>query len=227
MPFEDYFERTTKFLRKLKRNNDRDWFEEHREEYERDVLEPTKALTLALGEELRAFAPNVHAIPKVDKSIFRIHRDTRFSEDKSPYKTHVGVFFWEGKRRKMECSGFYLHVESDTTFFAAGAHILSRDLLPRYRKAVADDERGEKLRGVIKSIEKKGATVGGEHYKRVPRGFDPDSPRADLLKYNGLWASFGEERVKDLLGADVVKEAAKRFKKLEPLHRWLVETLEG
>src|SRR3970282_3008545 len=105
-PFE-----AIKFLSKLKRNNNKDWFESHRDEFNNSVLEPAQEFVVVLGELLRTFVPGIIAIPKTDKSIFRLHRDVRFSKDKAPYKTNLGILFWEGDRKKMDCPGFYFHAE--------------------------------------------------------------------------------------------------------------------
>src|SRR3970282_2502527 len=95
-PFE-----AIKFLSKLKRNNNKDWFESHRDEFNNSVLEPAQEFVVVLGELLRTFVPGIIAIPKTDKSIFRLHRDVRFSKDKAPYKTNLVILFWEGIKQTL------------------------------------------------------------------------------------------------------------------------------
>ena len=109
--FTGFSKDTIKFFDGLRKNNNKDWFEQHRDMYENSVLEPSKAFVVAMGARLRAIAPRIIAVPKVNKSLFRINRDTRFSLNKSPYKTNLGIYFWEGVRPRMECSGFYFHLE--------------------------------------------------------------------------------------------------------------------
>ena len=99
------------FFDKLKKNNSKKWFEEHREEYDEFVMHPAREYIVVMGEKLRKIAPEVNAIPKINKSLFKINRDVRFSKDKSPYKTYMGIWLWEGAGKRMESSGFYLHVE--------------------------------------------------------------------------------------------------------------------
>jgi uncharacterized protein (TIGR02453 family) len=96
VPFAGFRSEAFAFLDELARNNDRAWFQSHRDAYETFVLEPARDLVEALGEELRAFAPDVNADPRVGGSIMRIARDTRFAKDKRPYKTHLDLWFWEG-----------------------------------------------------------------------------------------------------------------------------------
>jgi uncharacterized protein (TIGR02453 family) len=99
------------FLSKLSKNNNREWFESHRDEYGAMFLEPAQEFVVEMGEKLQTIRPNIIALPKIDKSIFRLHRDVRFSKDKLPYKTNLGIIFWEGDDKKLESSGFYFHIE--------------------------------------------------------------------------------------------------------------------
>ncbi len=100
----------------LKKNNNKPWFEKHRTEYQDKVLEPAMEFVAAVGGKIRKFAPNIVADPRINKSIFRIYRDVRFSKDKTPYKTHLAVFFWEGSAPKLENPGFYIHMDDVEIF---------------------------------------------------------------------------------------------------------------
>ena len=209
---------------RLAADNDREWFRAHRDEFERFVFGPAREYVLAMGERLRKAVPGIHAEPFVDKSIFRLHRDTRFSSDKRPFKTHLGIFLWEGEGKKLDCPGFYLHLEKDALLIGGGIHIFSNALLPLYREAVDDDKQGRRLAKIL--AEAKRHFAGGledEAYKRVPRGFSPDHPRAELLKRKGM--TLGEMTpIPDILYSDgAVDHIYRRFEKLIPLHRWLVE----
>ena len=110
MPDKDHFSgftpRTVEFFIELAENNNRAWFERHRNVFEAHVMSPARAFVTALGERLRAVLPGIIAVPKVNKSIFRIYRDTRFSSDPSPYKTNLGLYFWEGPRSRLESTRF-------------------------------------------------------------------------------------------------------------------------
>ena len=97
------------FFNQLQKNNSKEWFEKHREDYNEFVMHPAREFVAAMGNKLRKIAPEVKAIPKINQSLFKINRDVRFSKDKSPYKTYMGIWLWEGDRKRMECSGFYLH----------------------------------------------------------------------------------------------------------------------
>ena len=135
--FSGFPRETLTFLRGLSRNNEKHWFDAHRSEYEAYFLEPAKAFVEAAGDGLERFAPGVHAEPRVNGSIFRINRDIRFSKDKTPYKDHLDMWFWEGER-KGAVSGFYMRVGTRELSLGVGAHCFDKNRLKTYRDAVCD-----------------------------------------------------------------------------------------
>jgi uncharacterized protein (TIGR02453 family) len=223
-PFVGFSKHTVKFLRELRAHNDKVWFDEHRPDYDQHVLTPARSFVVAMGGALRTIAQGVQADPRVNGSIFRIHRDTRFSPDKTPFKPNLGIFFWEGSRPKMECSGFYVHLEPPTLMLGVGMYQFTKELLPVYRAAVADAKRGAALSRALATVQNKGPyTLGGEHYKRVPRGYDADHPRADLLRHGGLYVGIEQKIPAELFGPDLVGICLERFRDQLPVHRWLVQ----
>lgn len=214
-----------KFLSKLKRNNNKEWFESHRQEFVSTVLEPAQEFVVVLGELLRTIAPGIIAIPKIDKSIFRLHRDVRFSKDKSPYKTNLGILWWEGNRKKMECSGFYFHVEPGYSFLGAGQYMFADDLLKKYRQIVYVPDKAKELDTIVKKLKKKGYRLGGKKYKRVPKGFDIEYSYSDYLLYNGIYVYDESADLKKFQKGNVVKLVFKKFTEMLPLHRWLVKNI--
>lgn len=177
------------FLAKLEENNDKAWFDANRAEYEDQLLEPARACVRALGPHLQALVPNIHAEPKVNGSIMRIHRDTRFSRDKSPFRPWLGLWFWQGEGRSRERPGFYFQLGADSLILGAGTHLMTSGQLAGYRSAVVDSERGPEIRDIIdRLVAEYAIDLGGRHYKRVPSGFDAKHANADLLLHNGLYA---------------------------------------
>ena len=148
--FSGFPKEMIKFFGKLEKNNNKEWFDRHREDYETYVKGPSIGFVIAMGEKLRSLSPGIKAIPKVNQSLFRINRDTRFSHDKRPYKTNTGIWFWEGERKRMECSGFYFHYGDEKLMLGAGIHMFSNELLKLYRAAVVDKEHGPKLRTAVR-----------------------------------------------------------------------------
>lgn len=222
--FAGFTKETVRFFAALRKNNDRDWFAAHRETYDRQVIEPAKLFVTAMGARLRALAPGIVAVPAVNKSIFRIYRDTRFSLDPTPYKTNLGIYFWDAGRPKMEATGFYFQLEPPDIYLGAGMYMIPDSLLGRYRKAVVDPKAGAELRKVVAAVRAlPGYEVEGERYKRVPAGFDAEHPNAELLKHKGLWAGFGAKVPEELFSARLVDYCFERFEPVAPLHRWLAK----
>ena len=222
-PFRGFSKKGIAFLKKLKKNNTREWFQKHRQVYDNEVMGPARAFVEALGQRLQAISPKINFSPKVNQSIFRIARDTRFSPDKSPYKTHLGLYFWEGTRPRMECSGFYFHLEPPNLMLGTGIYIFPKDLLQVYRESVMDPEYGDELNDLLQSVlGAVKATLGGKHYKRFPAGLDASHPNAELLLHNGIY--LGQERsLPDALyNESILDYCFDEFEAMSPLHRWLV-----
>jgi len=209
------------FFNQLKKNNSKEWFEKHRGDYDEFVLHPAREFVIEMGKKLRKIAPGVNAIPKINQSLFKINRDVRFSKDKSPYKTYMGIWLWEGNRKRMESSGFYLHVENKNLLIGVGIKMFPKPLLDRYRKAVVDKKQGAALKSAVNKVTAKGCLIDGKHYKKIPRGYDAEQPNAEYLLYNGLTARV-EEKVPDAFHSDaIIDYAYAHYKNMLPLHRWL------
>ncbi len=218
------------FYRELSLNNDRGWFEENRQRYDRYVLRPAIAFVEAMGERLRLISPHIVADPRTSGagSIFRIYRDTRFSKDKTPFKTYLGIFFWEGSRNKMDNSGFYFHLAPTQLTLYAGIYEFPRDCLTTYRDAVVHPDHGDALRQAIQQVQAAGRyEIGGRHYKKTPAGYDPSHPNADYLLYRSLYASTGGDLPSQVFGADLLDYCLDRFTDMAPIHKWIVSVMEG
>ena len=221
--FHGFSRDTITFLKDLKKHNDREWFNAHKDIYTGQVIGPAQALVTDLGERLKEIAPGVIAVPKPNRSIFRIYRDTRFSSDKSPYKTHLGIFLWEGIRPRMECPGFYFHLEPPNLMLGMGLYMFPRKALEHFRNAVVDPEHGAELTDILSQLEgMEGYTLGGKHYKRIPPGFDSGHPNAELLRHNGLYAGIEGPIPEELYSERLLDYCMERFAPLGGLHRWLV-----
>ena len=211
-----------KFLRGLARNNNKTWFEAHRDEYVRHLKEPMTELVEEMAVRLSHTVPEITGDPK--RSVFRIHRDTRFSKDKSPYKTHIGGFLptkRSGKATEVPMA-LYIHIGLPEMFAAAGHYMMDPAALERFRKAVAD-KRGVELEKLLKSLSKKGFTIDShETYKKVPKGYDPDHPRAEHLKRKGLTVGFPKMPKGLIASPKLVPWLVTQIKTAAPLVEWLV-----
>lgn len=171
-----------RFLKALAANNRRDWFEANRERYEQAVKLPAQRFILAVGEGLEAISPHLRADPRpVGGSLFRIHRDVRFSRDKRPYKTAVGIQFRHAAGRDAHAPGLYLHVEPGACFVGLGVWRPGREALRQIRDAIVEDPRGwTEARDHPPFRER--FELGGEALVRGPRGFDLGHPLMDDIR---------------------------------------------
>jgi uncharacterized protein (TIGR02453 family) len=216
---------TTAFLRALRDNNDRAWFDAHRAQYQAAYVEPAKAFVAAAAPALERIAPGVHAEQRILGSIFRINRDTRFGKDKRPYKDHLDLWFWEGERRTAQ-SGFFLRISPDFVGIGAGNHGFDKDALARYRAAVADPERGPQLAQLAEELERNGFEIGGERYVRTPRGMDPDGRAARFLRHGALFVHHDEPSELACDAQRLLPACVEVWTRLAPLHRWLVDHVQ-
>ena len=175
------------FFHELAVEMNRAWFLENKQRYETDWVEPmTALLTKVQGGLAAAYKPVRLAEPKV----MRIHRDVRFSKDKAPYKTHIGAVLRLVAKDESPAA-MYLHLGSEEEFVGVGTYFFDADRLATWRKVVAG-KAGADLAAMIAKLRKAGYEVGGhDDYKKVPKGYDPDHPRAELLKLKGLTAGPG------------------------------------
>jgi len=174
------------FFRRLKRNNNREWFLKNKEIYEQKVKAPMVELVLALGPEMKHFAPEMVCDP--GRAIYRIYRDVRFSADKTPYKTHIAAVFHPRGLEKHNCGGLYFHVAPDGVEIAGGVYMPAREELLAIRQHIAG--RHKRFRSIIEGpqFRRLFGEVWGEQLTRTPKGFPPDHPAADLLRYKQFLA---------------------------------------
>lgn len=173
--------RALSFLRALKRHNDREWFKARKEQYDELLRAPMLAIIDELARDFRTFAPDVVASPKV--SLYRIYRDTRFSEDKSPLKTHVAAMFpWRGLA-KHQGAGMYFHVALDGVWVGGGMYTPDTSQLQVEREYIAANIK--RFRAIVESPRFKRVLgkLEGEQLQRVPRGFPKDHEAAGYLRY--------------------------------------------
>jgi uncharacterized protein (TIGR02453 family) len=176
-----------RFLRLLKRNNNREWFQEHKGIYESHVKAPIHELIETLGHDFREFAPEIIATPKV--SAYRIYRDTRFSKNKAPFKTHVAAVFPVAGLSKHEGASFYLQIEPSDLLIGGGLYMPLPQDLQAVRQHIAENTKDWRRIVEGRAFQKMFGPVSGEQLTRVPRGFSGDHPAAEYLKYKQFLAS--------------------------------------
>lgn len=223
MEFTGFSEGTLSFLAELAQHNDRAWFAENRARYDGELLERQRAFVDAVGQRFENVDPRVRSVPAVNKSIFRINRDTRFSRDKTPYKTHSDVFFWIGDSRKND-PGYFMRIVPSGIWIGCGAHSLTPEQLARLRAAIVAPASGGEFERLLAEMEAGGFGVGEKTLARVPAGFSADAPRADLLRMTVVHAIQVVEPVPEaFFGPEFVDWCMERFVRTKPLVDWLVE----
>ena len=166
-----------RFFEELLRHNDREWFNRNKERYLTEVRDPLLGFIAAIAPKLSAISPHIVADPRPSGgSLLRIYRDTRFSRDKTPYKTHAGLSFRLEVGKDVEAPGYYLHLEPGRSFMAAGVWRPGADALRAIREAIVADPRG------WKRAARSGLAHGETALKRAPRGFPADHPLIEDLK---------------------------------------------
>lgn len=215
---------TLDFLEELAANNNRDWFAQHKERYEAHVREPALAFIRAMAPRIEALAPNLVADDrKVGGSLMRIHKDTRFAKDKTPYKTNVGIQFRHRSAKDVHAPGLYVHVGLDGHFVGVGTWQPDAPSLAAIRKAI--DERGDRFRAIIgekrfaKTFERMGDAV-----KRPPKGYAADHPLIDELKRKSHIASVNLT-TEQLLGPKLVEIVSGHLETARDYMRFICEAL--
>ena len=213
------------FLQDLGSNNERGWFASNRERYEESVREPARAFIRDMAPALAALSPHFRADDrKTGGSLMRIHRDTRFSRDKTPYKTNVGIQFRHALGRDVHAPGFYVHLEPGSAFLGAGVWRPDSGALFMIRARIAEEP------DTWCNVRDGGAfgasfRLGGESLKRVPRGFAKDHPLAEDLKRKDFIA-IHELPLGDTIGPGFPDLAAARMRDAAGFMRFLCEALD-
>ena len=209
--------RLFQFLAQLCRNNRRAWFLKHKQEFEDVARQPSLRFIAALRLRLREISPWLVADPKPDGgSLVRIYRDVRFSKDKSPYKTHIGMHFPHASASEtVHAPGLYLHLEPGQCFLAGGVWQPDPRSLARIRDAVAwNPEEWRKA--------KRGLELGGDGLSRAPRGYPADHPLIEDLKRKDFVASVDLSQ-KQICGRRFIEDFLRGAGKMAPLLQFLAE----
>lgn len=212
------------FLRELKQHNERDWFEANKHRYDSFVKEPLLEFVVDFAPLLKEISSEFLAIPKTSGgSLFRIYRDTRFSADKTPYKTHAAMQFRHNMAKNVHAPGFYLHLAPDEVFVACGLWRPESKPLLQIRTAIADDP--DTWQQILSDPEFSAwFKQGGESLKRPPQGFDPDHPLIDELKRKDFIAS-AELSESDAVDPGFVHIVADAYRRAAPYMRFLTTSL--
>ena len=206
------------FFRGLLRNNNREWFQARKQIYEQQVKAPMVELVNALSGDMMKFAPDY--VTDAHKAIYRIYRDTRFSHDKTPYKTHIAAVFPRRGLEKHAGAGFYFSVSPKELEVAGGVYMPGPEQLLAIRNHLADHH--EEFRRIIRarSLRAPMGELYGEQLSRVPKGFAAGHPAADLVRYK-QWLVYTPLDRSLATTPNLFPELLKRFRAMTPLVEFL------
>lgn len=205
-PFGGIPEDAVAFYAELVADNSRTWWLEHKARYDANVREPVAHLGEVLAEEFG------------EPSLFRPHRDVRFSKDKRPYKEHQGAFV-----KTAETSGWYVQISADGLTTAAGIYAATPDQVARLRAAVDADRTGRSLERIAGALRDNGFEIGGERIKTRPRGIPEDHPRLELLRHKTLTAARDHGVPAWLTTPACADKVREDWRAMRPLVEWLDE----
>ena len=229
MTFDGFTDETFRFLAELTANNEKTWFEANRGRYEAHYLAPALAFIEAIGPRMRAELPGeVQFEARVNGSLFRINRDVRFSKDKTPYKNHIDMWFWQGERKGWESPGYYVRLLPDEIILGGGMHSFSKPGLETFRRAVMNEAQGAALEAAVAAVTKAGTyAVMGESRKTVPRGYDALHPRARYLLFEALNANLETPIPSIAASSGFVDYCLGHFRALSPINHWLAAVMKA
>ena len=204
------------FLKKLKANNTREWFNDNKNTYEREIKKPALTFSEAVTEGLSSLTGRAHS-----SKIFRIHRDVRFSKDKAPYNTHLHIAFTPVSAMATPLSWFF-GLDTENLTLGTGIFALDKASLEEFRERVTGPD-GPKLADLLRQLEEKGARLSDTDLKRVPSGYPKEHPQAELLRRKGLavWVDLGDPG--QATKADLVSTCLTAFRRVKPVFDWLLD----
>ena len=225
MSHQYFTKQTLEFLSALEDNNDRAWFELHRKEYEDAVRSPALNLIGDMAEDMAAISPHFPALPKkVGGSLMRVYRDTRFSRDKTPYKTNIGIQFRHEIGKDVHAPGYYLHIEPGECFIAIGLWHPDTDALFRIRDSIARNG-DEWVAARDDPAFRSHFTLAGDMLANAPRGFARDHPLVEDLKRKDF-IGMAQLSATTVTSKNLRAQVTERFKQAEPYMRFLCRALE-
>jgi uncharacterized protein (TIGR02453 family) len=218
--FEGFTRKTFTFLRDLERNNDKRWFEAHRAAYEEHVLKPLRDLVADVADFMLGIDLSFEVAPAVGKTISRIYRDTRFSEDKSPFRDHMWIAFKRpGEDWARYIPTYYLEITPKSYHYGLGFYSAAPDLMARFRKQI-DEDPETFLKAVGWLAEQDVYTLEGERYKR-PLGQDKPEPIRTWYQYKSFYLSCNHRIDAAILSPDFADRLTAHFALAAPLYRYI------
>ena len=223
MQFNGFSQKGTQFLKDLSQNNTKVWFEDHRHIWEDEIRTPTENFVEEMGETLQILVPSINYRAKTNKSLFKIYRDVRFSKDKTPMKSKIGILFWQGLGSRMQSSCFYMHFDKDEYFIASGIRNFKQPLLKTFREYLKDENKRIELYNILEELKSKGYDFPEPKFKRLPRGCNKDDKYAHLYLYSAMYAYKSFLIDDTFYKFDIATRAFNIYDDMKDLQSWVYE----
>jgi uncharacterized protein (TIGR02453 family) len=220
--FPGFSPKAISFFRQLERNNKREWFQPRKDQFEELCRKPMLELVTQVVDDLRKFA--IDHVVEPNKAIYRIYRDTRFSKDKSPYKTHIAAIFPHARLPKHAGAGYYFDLSHEGLSIGGGVYEPGPVELAALRAAIAKDERAFRKLIEDKRLAKQMGKLQGATLARVPKGFASDHSAEDLLRRKQLYF-FTVMKPEAALKSTIRKTIVERFRLMSPLMEWMNDAI--
>ncbi len=218
--YSRFEKRTIKFLRELRENNNREWFKVNKARYDEDVLDVALRFIQSMQQPLADFAPNFTAVAtRMGGSLMRVYRDTRFSNNKLPYKTNIGIQFRHERAKDVHSPGYYVHIDPDEVFIGVGMWRPDSEPLRQIRERIAA-KSPQWQRAISTPAFKRHFSLGGESLQRPPRGFDKEHPMIDDIKRKSFIA-VRTMSLEDCLKPQFQRSVETSFKQATPYMEFL------
>ena len=220
MVFKGFPKEGLEFIDRIILNNSKEWLDEHRDEYEKFIVSPNKAYIQKMGEHLQILVPHINAIPKINKSLFRIYRDARFHR-LDPIKERIGIIFWQGETHRMQSSSFYMHYDPFEVFVATGIRNFKPPLLNAYRDYIQNKQKREELHLILEELKAKGYQIVEPKYKRYPANMNSKDKYSYLYLFGSMYAFKSFAPNKTFHSEKIIKHNFKIYEDCFALHQWL------
>jgi uncharacterized protein (TIGR02453 family) len=229
MVFNGFSKKGISFLKDLEQNNTKIWFENNRHIWEDEIRKVNENFVEDMGETLQILDPNINFNPKVGKSLFKIYRDVRFSKDKTPLKSKIGIIFYGGNKHRMQSSSFYMHYTKDSYFIATGIRNFKPELLKHYREYIKDERKRIELYNILNDLKNKGYNLPDKKYKNIPKTLSEykDDKYIDLSLYGAIFAYKEFTIDNDFYTINILDKAFSIYEDMQKLYRWLYEMTQN
>ena len=209
------------FFNTLANNNNREWFNAHKSQYQQSVVKPMTEFIEAMAPRLNEISPHFIADSRpVGGSMFRIYRDMRFSKDKKPYKLHAACQFRHRLGKDVHTPGFYVHMSPEEVLIGGGIWMPPNSELAKIRDTIVENPHGWQEIKTSQALKKYCAGIGGDGLKRAPQGYDPEHQHIEDLKRKSFFV-MRHEKPEIILGEHFIDEVEMTFKAVEPLIKYL------